>query len=174
MKKIKELIIESKAHGRHTILYDACDADKVEPYSWYIMKGYKKKTYYAKRNLPRRADGSRPATLLMHRVLTECPKGMMVDHRNGNGLDNRQENMRVCTMSQNQMNRGKTSQNSTGFKGVYKTGDSMLNPYSAKIQKDGKVYCLGHYRTAEEAHEVRKKKEKALFGDFAPTGTPDS
>lgn len=164
--KTKEMIIESAKHGTHTILYDEKDAHKVETYTWSIMKGYS--TFYVKRSLPRRADGSRPAALLLHRELTECPKGMMVDHINGNGLDNRQENLRVCTMSQNMMNRSKTIQNSTGLKGVYKTGDSKLNPYSAKIQKDGKVYCLGHYRTPEEAYEARKKKEVELHGEFSP------
>jgi len=167
----RELIIKSKTHGVHTILYDDGDADKIEPYSWSIMKGHGN-YYYAKRNLPRRADGSRPAPLLLHRELTECPKGMMVDHVNGNGLDNRRENLRICTMSQNMMNRDKTSQNSTGFKGVYKTGDSKLNPYSAKIQKDKKVYCLGHYKTAEEAARVRDRKAIELHGKFAYTNFP--
>ena len=162
----RELIIESPKHGVHVVQYDAPDADKIEPYTWYLMKGHS--TYYAKRNLPRRADGSRPTPILLHRDLAGCSKGMMVDHINGNGLDNRQENIRICTMSQNMMNRSKTRDNSTGYKGVYKTGDSKLNPYSAKIQKDGKVYCLGHYKTAEEAYEVRKKKEKELFGEFSP------
>ena len=75
-------------------------------------------------------------------------------------------------MSQNMMNRDKTSQNSTGFKGVYKTGDSKLNPYSAKIQKDKKVYCLGHYKTAEEAARVRDRKAIELHGKFAYTNFP--
>ena len=71
------------------------------------------------------------------------------------------------------MNRGKTSQNSTGHKGVYKTGDSKLNPYSAKIQKDGKVYCLGHYRTAEEGAKAYDEKAKDLFGKFAKLNFPE-
>ena len=166
----RELIIKSKTHGVHTILYDDGDADKIEPYSWLIMKGHS--TYYAKRSLPRRTDGSRPTPLSLHRELIRCPKGMMVDHVNGNGLDNRRENLRICTMSQNMMNRDKTNQNSTGFKGVYKTGDSKLNPYSAKIQKDKKVYSLGHYKTAEEAARVRDRKAIELHGKFAYTNFP--
>ena len=122
--KTKEIIVESRIHGTHTILYDEEDASKVEPYTWTIVKGHG--TYYARRNLPRK-DGIRPTPLVMHRELANCPSGMMVDHKNGNGLDNRKENLRVCTMSQNMMNRGKTRLNSTGFKGVYKTGDSQLN-----------------------------------------------
>jgi hypothetical protein len=163
---MKQLVIESVKHGTHTILYDACDADKVEPWTWHIMKGHS--TYYAYRQTPR----PNRKQIAMHREVANCPKGMMVDHRNGNGLDNRQENLRVCTMSQNMMNRGKTRQNSTGFKGAYKTGDSKLNPYSAKIQKNKKVYCLGHYRTAEEAARAYDKKATELHGEFATLNFP--
>ena len=168
---MKKLLIESKTHGAQTILYDEEDAPMIEPYRWTLMKGYS--TFYAKRSLPRRPDGSRPTALLLHREVTVCPKGMMVDHKNGNGLDNTRDNLRICTMSQNMMNRKKTRQNSTGYKGVYKTGDSKLNPYSAKIQKNGKVYCLGHYKTAEEAHEAHLRKEKELFGEFSQRSTED-
>ena len=169
--RTRELVIESPKHGRHIVQYDASDADKIEPYTWSLMRGHS--TYYAKRNLPRRADGSRPTPILLHRDLAGCPKGMMADHINGNGLDNRQENIRICTMSQNMMNRGKTRDNSTGYKGVYKAGDSKLNPYSAKIQKDGKVYCLGHYGTAEEAARAYDKKAIELFEEFAVLNFPE-
>ena len=164
MADAKQLIIESK-HGTFTVLYDAEDAHKVEPYKWSIMEGHD--TYYAKRSLPRRADGSRPSPLLMHREITECPKGMVVDHENKNGLDNTRENLRVCTRSENMMNRGKTKFHSGKYKGVYKTGDSKLNPYSAKIQKNKKVYCLGHYKTPEEAAIVYDKKAKELDEEYA-------
>tara|TARA_Y100000034_G_scaffold124636_1_gene173079 strand:+ start:523 stop:1026 length:504 start_codon:yes stop_codon:yes gene_type:complete len=161
----KELIIESPKYGRHVVRYDERDAAKIEPYKWHLSKGHS--TFYVYRQTPR----PNRKQIAMHREVTSCPKGMMVDHINHNGLDNRRENLRVCTMSENMMNRGKTRQNSTGYKGVYKTGDSKRNPYSAKIQKNGKVDCLGHYKTAEEAHEVRKKKEEELFREFAPLAT---
>ena len=167
---MKQIIINSPKHGAHTILYDEKDAHKVEPYTWTITKGHS--TFYARRNLPRRTDGSRPTALLLHREITSCPKGMIVDHINQNGLDNRSENLRVCTVSENMMNRKKTRQNSTGYKGVYKTGDSMLNPYSAKIQKDKKTYCLGHYKTAKEAAKVYDKKAIELHGEFASLNFP--
>ena len=161
-----ELIINSKTHGAHTVLYDEQDAHNVEPWSWTLRKGHG--TYYAARNTPR----PNRKTILMHRALSNCPKNLMVDHINSNGLDNRRANLRVCTMSENMMNRGKTKQNSTGYKGVYNTGDSIANPYSAKIQKNNKVYCLGHYNTPEEAARAYDAKAEELFGEFARLNFP--
>jgi hypothetical protein len=164
--EIRKLIIESK-HGTFIALYDAEDAHKVEPYTWHVVKGHS--TFYVCRQTARPNRRS----ILLHREIAECHKDKMVDHKNGNGLDNRRENLRVCTMSENMMNRRKTSQNSTGYKGVYKTGDSKPNPYSAKIQKDGKVYCLGHYKTSEEAARAYDKKAKELHGVFAKLNFPE-
>ena len=166
-KKMSELVIESITHGTHTVLYDEQDAHKIEPWAWTLSKGHG--TYYAARRTPR----PNRTTILMHREVTDCPKGSMIDHINGNGLDNRRSNLRVCTMSENMMNRSKTRQNSTGYKGVYNTGDSKLNPYRAKIQKNSKVYCLGHYNTPEEAARAYDAKAKELFGEFAHLNFPD-
>ena len=166
----KELMIESPKYGRHVVLYDDADVEKIEPYNWYI--DMRSNTAYVKRNLPRIKSARRPSPVLMHNELMgPLPQGCVVDHHNRNGLDNRRTNLRIVTRSQNMMNREKTRQNSTGYKGGYKTGDSKRNPYSTKIQKDYEVYYLGHYKTAEEAHEVRKKKEEELFREFAPLTT---
>ena len=71
------------------------------------------------------------------------------------------------------MNRNKTKQNSTGYKGVYHTDDSKVNLYKAKIQKDKKVYCLGRYNSPEEAARAYDTKAKELFGEFANLNFPD-
>ena len=166
----KELIIESPKHERYVVQLDEEDWEKLSQHKWHADP--RNNTVYAKRNLPRIKGAKRRSPVSMHNELMgPIPEGHVVDHRNGNGLDNRKENLRVVTRSQNMMNRGKTRQNSTGYKGVYKTGDSKRNPYSAKIQKDNEVYCLGHYKTAEEAAAVRKKKEEELFREFAPLVT---
>jgi len=130
----------------------------------------------------------------MHRLIMNTPKGMHTDHINGDGLDNRKENLRVCTAQQNFQNRKLRSDSSTGFKGVAyypinkkkytskKTGittirESVLKkPYRAYIgnpEKANRHIALGHYATAEEAARARDAKAKELHGEFAYLNFPD-
>jgi len=169
--EIKELIIESPKYGRHIVLYDAADAKKIEPYNWCL--DVRNNTSYAKRTPPRIKGTKRRSPVSMHNeLMSPIPEGHVVDHRNRNGLDNRKENLRVVTRSQNLMNRGKTRQNTTGYKGAYNCGDSKLNPYTAKIEKDRIVYHLGHHKTAEEAARAYDKKAVELHGAFAVLNFP--
>lgn len=85
-----------------------------------------------------------------------------IDHVNGIKSDNRIQNLRECTHAENQRNRGKNTNNTTGYKGVYLNGGK----YSAKITLIGKVTYLGCYDTAEEAHEAYKKAAKKYHGYF--------
>ena len=90
------------------------------------------------------------------------PEGV-VDHWDENTLNNRLDNLRVSTKSQNGANRGKTAANTSGFKGVTKYG----NRWRAQITFQQKVMHLGIFDTPEEAHEAYLKKAKELFGRFA-------
>ena len=54
----------------------------------------------------------------MHRVITKCPKGKQVDHINGDGLDNRKANLRICTVNENNKNAKMRKDNKSGYKGV--------------------------------------------------------
>ena len=107
--------------------------------------------------------------LLMHRVIMGLEKGdgKQIDHINGDGLDNRKSNLRLCDYSQNQQNRQSIA-NKLGFKGVTlhpKKKDA--NKYSSKIRKSGKCYSLGYYETPQEAALAYNEKAKELFGEFA-------
>ena len=87
-----------------------------------------------------------------------------IDHINGNGLDNRWENLRAATRSQNLANRQKPTKSKSGFKGV-----QQISPHSwqASIRKDNKSYYLGLFTSPEEAHEAYKAAARELHGEFA-------
>ncbi len=105
--------------------------------------------------------------LLAHRVAWaihygEWPKGC-IDHKNRNPGDNRICNLRECSHSQNMMNRTKSSNNKSGFKGVYKD----KNAFRAEINVHGKRVRLGRYPTAKEASEAYINAAKSSHSNFA-------
>jgi hypothetical protein len=91
------------------------------------------------------------------------PSDRCVDHRDGNGLNNRRNNVRVCTPQQNQQAMGVTRRNRLGVKGVYPTRGG----FGANICFNRKNYNLGRYDTIEEAKAAYDKRANELFGDFA-------
>lgn len=101
----------------------------------------------------------------MHREIMNTPKNLVVDHKNGNGLDNRRENLRNCTSFENQSNRGKNSNNTTGFKGVH--FHKLSRKYIAVIKVHNKNYYLGLFKSPEEAALARDAKAMEMEKDFA-------
>jgi len=135
-------------------------------------------------------DGDRRKSI--HRVVMGNPEGMDIDHINGERLDNRKENLRVCTRSQNSQNKKLRSDSKSGFKGVKftpehkekytskKTGETYVRvsknkkPYQAYIRPpQSRSIKLGCYATAEEAARVYDKKAIELFGEFAYLNFPE-
>lgn len=93
-----------------------------------------------------------------------------IDHKNGNGLDNRRENLRPFAGGQNMMNREKL--NGRGrFKGAFKNTKGQT--YMAAIRINGKSQYLGCFNTDIEAARAYDAKAKELFGEFAKLNFPD-
>lgn len=90
-----------------------------------------------------------------------------LDHKNNVGNDNRIDNLREVSRSQNNMNRLISSNNTSGFKGVSKS----KNRWFAQIQIDGLNRHLGRFRTAEDAAKAYDRAAIALFGEFAKTNS---
>ena len=112
----------------------------------------------------------------IHRVVMDAPKGMDVDHINGDPLDNRKQNLRICTRAQNSQNKKLRCDSKSGFKGVWERAPGR---YLAYIGDPGTAYPkkrrirLGTYPTAEEAARAYDAKAKELFGEFAYLNFPD-
>jgi hypothetical protein len=109
--------------------------------------------------------GKNKKTIYMHRVIVNAPPNKDVDHRDGNGLNNQDENLRICTDSQNLANSKRRSDNTTGYKGVFlKKGK---NKFRARITVNGKRINLGCFFTAAEANMVYQNAAQKYFGEFA-------
>lgn len=102
----------------------------------------------------------------LHRYLLGPKEEEVVDHINHNTLDNRKSNLRLCTKQQNNMNRSKTSKNTSGVVGVY--WDKSRGKYAASICINRHSKFLGYFNTVEEAAEARRQAEIEYFGEFAP------
>ena len=157
------LRINSKSLGTFDVKIDLSDYEEVKKYTWSVSEYWNKKTTSPnkKKHYIRNKDVG-----LLHRFLTNCPKGKVVDHADGDELNCRRYNIRVCTYSQNNLNKRPYSNNKTGHPGVCWFPYRGYNKWKAHIQVDGKLINLGYFDTKEEAIEVRNKAEKKYFGDF--------
>jgi HNH endonuclease/AP2 domain len=106
----------------------------------------------------------------LHRVIYEyyhgsIPKGFEIDHINQDKLDNRLENLRLATRSQNSQNKSKQKNNTSGFKGAYWHKENKK--WNAAITVNNKLIHLGFFETPELAHETYKQAAIELHGEFA-------
>lgn len=120
---------------------------------------------YAGRN-SKRVNG-RQVTVLMHRFLMNPQQSFEVDHINGNGLDNRRENLRLCSRSENAQNMKCHADCSSGVKGVYRAGKKWM----AVITANGKRFYLGSYPEKLEAAKAYNAASEQLHGKFGKQNT---
>ena len=91
---------------------DPADYKRLRKYQWIAIKG--KCCFYARRHT-KGGKGKKESLIYIHQEIIEVPKGMVVDHINHDGMDNRRANLRAATLAQNARNRKKFS-NSNGSK----------------------------------------------------------
>ena len=155
----------------YVVRFDECDRELVESRTWFVYRTRCGIMYAATHcNQP----CGRDQVIRMHRLLTGATKGSEVDHRNGNGLDNRRANLRVCSHAENTFNKRIYRNNHTGFKGVAparKRADGSQR-YCARIQGHLCKQHIGTFATAEEAARAYDRAAIELHGEFAHTNFP--
>lgn len=145
----------------YEVLVDDADLDRVVVAGPWHVKITPWATYVT-RDVP---AGTGQSAQQLHRFLTEAPKGVQVDHVNRDGLDNRRENLRLCTQTQNLANRGRFSNNTSGFKGV--SWYAKTRKWKAQIQVGKVKRHLGYFDLPEDAHKAYCKAAEEGFGKFA-------
>lgn len=136
------------------------DFEKVRGFSWYADRIHN--TWYAATHI---GKGRSRKVVRMHRFLLEEKEGSEVDHKDGDGLNNRRHNLRSCSHRQNLSNQKKQSGRSSSFKGV-----SLASTGKWRAQLDSTH--LGYFDTEEAAARTYDSKAREVFGEFAKLNFP--
>lgn len=157
-------VIEFQFKDQLICRVDSTDTDLFQGRKWHILPVHRH------RYLRSRLKGT---VFLLHRVIMErvlqrsLVTGEVVDHIDGDSLNNCRSNLRLATHQQNTRNRCRHKNNKSGFKGVYKDSRSGRRGWRAQITLDGKIIRLGTFKTPELAHQAYCEAAVRLHGEFA-------
>lgn len=142
---------------------DAADFDWLSQWKWSALKVKKANTvrHYAMRMTRKGEVEGKSVAVLMHRALLRAPKGMVVDHRDNDGLNNQRGNIRVCTQSENMLNCSAHLDARSNFKGV--SFNKGLQKWTAEFRGD----YIGTFPTEEAAAIAYNKTAKGFDPAFA-------
>lgn len=142
------------------VLVDELDYCYLFKHKWFLHSGG-----YAVRN---DGQGKNRKVVFMHREVSKARAGQLIDHVNGNRLDNRRLNLRTCTSTENTRHRTRlAANNNSGFNGVY--WSSSNKRWTAQITIGRKTYYLGVFKNKADAIAVRRRASSSNFGKFSPT-----
>lgn len=136
----------------HEVFIDTTDLEFLSEFrgTWHLdNRGYIKRVIKGKLEL-------------MHRVLMNPPNDMVVDHIDGNPLNNRKSNLRVVTWGQNTQNITSNKRSKTGIRGV-SLENRWRERWRARVRVNGKDVDLGYFKTKEEAEAAAKRGRAELL-----------
>ena len=140
-------------------MIDDEDLGKVARFKW--SSSFNGRSMYVTRQL---SGGHKK--LYLHRIIMEARDGEIVDHVDGNGLDNRKMNLRKCSKAENNRNRmEKVGPKTSKYKGVCR--NKRNGKFIAQIGCEGKHYFLGHFASEFDAAMAYNKAAQEYFGEFA-------
>ena len=149
--------------GKYAIV-DASDYEWLSRYQWYAAQTGCGLCYAATN-----VDGK---TVFMHRLIMDAPRGKVVDHIDGNGLDDRRANLRLCTARENARNRRSRKGTTSQFLGVYRR-TSVPDKWFARVACGDKRVYLGPFDDKVEAARARNRAAIELHGEFASLNFPE-
>jgi hypothetical protein len=156
MKKIA--LFGATGRGKYALV-DDIDFERVRNLRWHVSwDGYV---------VRKPIINGKQTRVWLHRLILDPPKGMEIDHVNGNKLDNRRLNIRVCTHQQNLRNRALPKTNTSGFKGVRWHKRDQL--WYAQTHIGNKYVHFGSYKNLKDAVNAYDEGVKKHFGEFAKT-----
>ncbi len=141
-------------------LVDDDDYAAVAPFRWYAM--FRCGLWCAVRSGPR----PKRTPIYMHREIISPPYGLVIDHINGDSLDNRRSNLRVCTNAENGRNRKIASNNTSGHSGI--SWNKGKGKWECYIRIDGRQRNIGCFDDLADATCARAEAEVKYYGEFAP------
>ena len=157
-----EIIINSKKHGTHVVLVDDEDFAELNKFKWHVAK--RSNIFYAKRNVNN--NGERKTIFLHREIMSKyLKKGLLIDHINHNGLDNRKSNLRTATHAQNNQNRTSNLNSTSKYLGVYFYKRSLK--WMARISIKNKAIYIGIYANEEDAAKAYNKAALEQYGEYA-------
>ena len=148
-------------------LVDATDYEWLSQRKWYALRN--KWGFYAVRE--EYIGSGKTRFIYMHRQIMDAPKGMQVDHANGDKLDNRRANLRLCTNAENSRNSTSRKGSSSAYLGV--CWDKQHGKWLAKIRIDGRTKHLGRYETEIDAAMIYDAAARIHHGKFANPNFPE-
>jgi hypothetical protein len=152
--------------GKWTIV-DCEDYYRFAGFKWCLGGG--KGRFYAIRG--QRIGDDDLKIVRLHRLIMNAPEGLLVDHKIGEGLDNKRSNLRLATRSQNQYNKGKRRNTTSKYKGVY--FNKGHRKWAAQIIKSGSKIRLGYFDSEIEAARAYDEQAKKYGGEFACLNFPE-
>lgn len=144
-------------------LVDNKDFDWINQYKWAITNNKNSHTFYAIR-MCHKKEKYFSKSIRMHRYIIKAVPGEIVDHINGNGLDNRRKNLRIVSNANNVVNQRLHKNNTSGHRGV--SWSKRDKKWYAYIMVNYKTIALGKFTKKNDAIVAFKKAAKKHFGIF--------